>query len=239
MRQVLIICRREINSFFDSLVAYILLIAFLLLTGYFTWIGGGGDVFFRKQADLAIFFQTALLTLLLFIPAITMKSLAEEKKSGTLELLLTKNVKDGQVVLGKFLAALAMVGIALLFTIVYYISVSRLGNFDHGATICGYFGLLLLSSSYIAIGIFASSITKNQIVAFLIAIFIGICFLFLFGMLSNSTSGFMAELFNTLDLTNHFTSISKGVIDSKDVIYFLSITGLGLFLSEYVISKRQ
>ena len=239
MKQILIICRREINSFFDSLVAYILLIAFLLLTGYFTWIGGGGDVFFRKQADLAVFFQTALLTLLLFIPAITMKSLAEEKKSGTLELLLTKNVNDGQVIFGKFLAALAMVAIALLFTLVYYISVSRLGNFDHGATMCGYFGLLLLSSAYIAIGIFASSITNNQIVAFLIAIFIGICFLFLFGILSSSSTGFLSDLFNTLDLTNHFTSISKGVIDSKDVIYFLSITGLGLFLSEYIISKRS
>ncbi len=239
MKQVVIICRREINSFFDSLVAYILLIAFLLLTGYFTWIGGSGDVFFRKQADLVVFFQTALLTLLLFIPAITMKSLAEEKKSGTLELLLTKNVKDGQVVLGKFLAALVMVLIALLFTAVYYISVSRLGNFDHGATLCGYFGLLLLSSSYISIGIFASSITRNQIVAFLIAIFIGICFLFLFGILSNSTSGFLSDVFNTLDLTQHFSSVSKGVIDSKDVIYFLSITGLGLFLSEYVISKRK
>ena len=239
MKQVFIICRREINSFFDSLVAYILLIAFLLLTGYFTWIGGGGDIFFRKQADLAVFFQTALLTLLLFIPAITMKSLAEERKSGTLELLLTKNVNDGQVVLGKFLAALIMVCIALLFTAVYYISVSRMGNFDHGATLCGYFGLLLLSSAYIAIGIFASSITKNQIVAFLIAIFIGICFLFLFGMLSNSTSGLVSDIFNTLDLTNHFTSVSKGVIDSKDIIYFLTITGLGLLLSEFMISKRK
>jgi len=239
MKQVLTICRREINSFFDSLVAYILLIAFLLLTGYFTWLGGSGDIFFRKQADLEVFFQTALLTLLLFIPAITMKLLAEEKKSGTLELLLTKNVKDGQVVLGKFLAALAMVAIALLFTLIYYVSVSRMGNFDHGATLCGYFGLLLLSAAYIAIGLFASSITKNQIVAFLIAIFIGICFLFLFGILSSSTSGFVSELFNTLDLTNHFRSISKGVIDSKDVVYFLSITCLGILMSEYVISKRK
>lgn len=239
MKQILSICKREVNSFFDSLVAYILLIAFLLLTGYFTWIGGSGDIFFRKQADLEVFFQTALLTLLFFIPAITMKLLAEERKSGTLELLLTKDVTDAQVVIGKFLAALFLVATALLFTLVYYVSVSRLGNFDHGATLCGYFGLFLLSAAYISIGLFASSITKNQIVAFLIAIFIGICFLFLFGMLANSTSGFIAELFTTLDLNGHYNSISKGVVDSKDLIYFLSLTGLGLILSEYMIAKRK
>ena len=239
MKQILTISKREIASFFDSMVAYILIIAFLALTGFFTWIGGGNDVFFRKQADMAVFFQTALLTLLLFIPAITMKLLAEEKRSGTLELLLTKNVSNFQVVVGKFLAALTLVLIALLCTGIYYYTISGLGNFDHGASICGYFGLVLLSSAYIAIGLFASSITKNQIVAFLIAIFIGICFLFLFGILSSSTSGFLSELFNTLDLTNHFTSISRGVIDSKDLIYFLSITGIGIFLSEYMISKRN
>ena len=239
MKQVFTICKREVGSFFDSLVAYILLIIFLLLTGGFTWLGGGGDVFFRKQADLDVFFQVSMLTLLFFIPAITMKLLAEERKSGTLELLLTKNVTDGQVVLGKFFAALSLVLAALACTLVYYVSVSRLGNFDHGATICGYFGLILLSASYISIGLFASSITRNQIVAFLIAIFIGICFLFLFGMLANSTSGFMSDLFATLDLNAHYNSISKGVIDSKDVIFFLSLTVLGLILSEYMIANRK
>ena len=239
MKQILTISKREIGSFFNSMVAYILIIAFLGLTGFFTWIGGGSDVFFRRQADMGVFFQTALLTLLLFIPAITMKLLAEEKRSGTLELLLTKNVSNFQVVAGKFLAAFGLVFIALLFTGIYYFTISGLGNFDHGANLCGYFGLLLLSAAYISIGLFASSITKNQIVAFLIAIFIGICFLFLFGILSSSTSGFLSDLFNTLDLTNHFASISRGVIDSKDVIYFLSITAIGIFLSEYMISKRN
>ena len=239
MKQVITIAKRELGSFFNSLVAYILLFAFLGFTGFFTWLEGNGDIFFRKQADLNVFFQIALWTLFFFIPAITMRLLAEEKKSGTIELLLTKNVTNGQVILGKFLAALSMVGIALLATFVYYISVSRLGNFDHGATLCGYLGLLLLSSAYIGIGLFASSITHNQIVAFLLALLIGICFQFVFGILANSSSGWMAELFDTLSITNHYSSISRGVIDSKDLVYFLSITLMGLVLSEYMISKRK
>lgn len=239
MKQVYTIAKRELGSFFDSLVAYILLLAFLGFTGFFTWLEGNGDIFFRKQADLNVFFQTALWTLFFFIPAITMRLLAEEKKTGTIELILTKNVSNGQLVLGKFIAALSMVGIALLCTVVYYISVSRLGNFDHGATLCGYLGLFLLSAAYIGIGLFASSLTNNQIVAFLLALLIGICFQFLFGILSSSSSGWLAELFDTLSMTNHFSSISRGVIDSKDIVYFLSIAALGLVLSEYMISKRK
>lgn len=239
MKQALTIAKREIASFFDSLVAYILLIAFLAFTGFFTWLKGNGDIFFRKQADLEVFFQTSLWTLFFFIPAITMKLLAEEKKSGTIELILTKNVTNRQLVFGKFLAAFALVFIALISTFIYYISVSRLGNFDHGATLCGYLGLLLLSSAYIGIGMFASSITKNQIVAFLLALLIGVCFQFLFGIIANGTTGWIADLFSTLSLTEHFQSISRGVIDSKDVIFFVSITLLGLMLSEFMISKRN
>ena len=233
------IAKRELESFFNSLVAYILLISFLGFTGFFTWLSGNGDIFFRKQADLKVFFSIANWTLFFFIPAITMRLLAEEKRSGTIELLLTKAVSNRQVVLGKFLAALLMVVIALAFTIPYYITVSGLGNFDHGATLSGYLGLLLLSAAYIGIGLFASSLTSNQIVAFLLALLIGICFHFLFGIIGSSGSGFIAELFNSLSLSNHFDSISRGVIDSKDLIYFLTITLLGIFLSEYIISKRN
>ena len=233
------IAKKELASFFNSLVAYILLIAFLGFTGFFTWLSGNGDVFFRKQADLRVFFSIASLTLFFFIPAITMRLLAEEKKSGTIELLLTKAVSNREVVIGKFLAALLMVIIALAFTIPYYFTVSRLGNFDHGASISGYLGLILLSASYIGLGLFTSSITNNQIVAFLLALLLGICFHFLFGIIANNSSGWIAELFNTLSLSNHFDSISRGVIDSKDVLYFLTISFLGIFLSEYVISKRN
>lgn len=234
-----IIARRELSSFFNSLVAYILLISFLGFTGFFTWLSGNGDIFFRKQADLKVFFSIANWTLFFFIPAITMRLLAEERKSGTIELLLTKNVSDRQLVLGKFLAAFLMVLIALAFTIPYYISVSQLGNFDHGASLSGYLGLLLLSSAYIGIGLFASSLTSNQIVAFLLALLLGICFQFLFGIIASGSSGWIAELFNTLSLNSHFDSISRGVIDSKDIVYFLSVSFIGIFLSEYFISKRK
>ncbi len=238
MNAIWIIAKKELSGFFNSLVAYILLIAFLGFTGFFTWLNGNGDVFFRKQADLRVFFSIASLTLFFFIPAITMRLIAEEKKTGTIELLLTKAVTNREVVLGKFLAALLMVLIALLFTIPYYITVSKLGNFDHGASLSGYLGLVLLSSAYIGIGLFASSITNNQIVSFLLALLLGICFHFLFGIIASISSGWIAELFNTLSLTNHFDSISRGVIDSKDIVYFLSVTFLGIFLSEYILSKR-
>jgi ABC-2 type transport system permease protein len=239
MSTIWIIAKREINSFFDSLIAYILLIVFLGFTGFFTWLNGNGDIFFRKQADLNVFFSVAMWTLLIFIPAITMRLLAEERKSGTIELLLTKAVTNWQVVLGKFLAALSLVGIALLFTLIYYITVSRMGNFDHGASISGYLGLILMSMAYISIGLFASSLTNNQIVAFLLALIISICFHFIFGILGQGTSGWLGELFNTLSLGNHFNSIIRGVIDSKDIIYFLSITGFGLLLSEMMLNNRK
>ncbi|HHH49418.1 MAG TPA: ABC transporter permease, partial [Saprospiraceae bacterium] len=206
MSPVWIIAKRELNSFFDSLVAYIIIIAFLAFSGYFTWLGGS-DIFFRKEADLLVFFQIAFWTLFFFIPALTMRQLAEEKKTGTIELLLTKDVTDRQVVLGKFLACLMMVGIALLFTLPYYITVARLGDIDHGATIAGYFGLLLMSAAYISIGLFTSSLTNNQIVAFLLALFIGIFFHFLFDMMASSMKGQMGELFSTLSLRNHYQSI--------------------------------
>lgn len=239
MKQIWTIARRELSEFYNSLIAYILLIAFLGFTGFFTWLRGNGDIFFRKQADLQVFFSFANLTLFLFIPAITMKLLAEERKVGTLELLLTKPVSDFQLVLGKYVAGLLMVISALLLTIPYYVTVSTLGNFDHGATIAGYFGLILMSSAYVGIGLFASSISKNQIAAFIIALLIGVCFHFLFDILSHSNSGLMAEIFETLSISNHFDSISRGVIDTKDLIYFLSITFFALILAQFMVSKRN
>jgi ABC-2 type transport system permease protein len=237
MNKVMVIAKKEFGSFFDSLVAYILLAAFLGFSGFFTWIQGS-DIFMRREADLDVFFSVARWTLFFFIPALTMKMVAEEKKTGTIEMLLTKAVTDREVVIGKFVGCLMLVGVALIFTLPYYFSVSWLGKMDHGATITGYLGLLLMSAAYIAIGIFASSVTNNQIVAFLLALLIGIFFHLLFDFIAAGSSGYISELFQTLSLTNHYDSISRGVLDSKDIIYFLSITGLGLFLSEYFISKR-
>lgn len=237
MDKILVIAKKEFGSFFDSLVAYILLVAFLGFSGFFTWIQGS-DVFMRREADLDVFFSVARWTLFFFIPALTMKMLAEEKKTGTIEMLLTKAVTDREVVLGKFTGCLMLVGVALLFTLPYYISVAWLGKMDHGATLTGYLGLLLMSAAYIAIGLFASSVTNNQIVAFLLALLIGIFFHLLFDFLAAGSSGWISDLFNTLSLSNHYDSISRGVLDTKDLIYFGSITAIGIFLAEYFISKR-
>ena len=238
MREVMIIARRELSAFFDSLVAYILLVSFLGFTGFFTWLSVA-DVFLRKQASLMVFFDVAMWTLFIFIPAITMRMLAEERKTGTIELLLTKSVTDMQVVSGKFVACLALVAIALLFTAPYYITIASIGNIDHGATLSGYLGLLLMSSAYIAIGLFASSITSNQIAAFLLALLISLLFHFLFDLIASNFTGWPAELFSTMSVSRHFDSISRGVIDSKDVIFFLFLTFLGLLFSNLMISKRK
>ena len=165
--------------------------------------------------------------------------LSEERRSGTLELLLTKPVSDWQVVMGKFLACLELIMIALLFTLPYYISIWILGPIDHGAVWCGYLGMILMSAALISIGIFASSITNNQIVAFLLSLFVGVFFLIIFDVLANSFIGGLGEFLSYLSISTHYSSISRGVIDSRDVLYFLSISFIGLFLAESVLSRRN
>jgi ABC-2 type transport system permease protein len=235
----LIIAKKELRMFFDSLVAYILLIAFLGFSGFFTWFYGS-DVFLTKQASLQSFFQTAYWTLFFFIPALTMRSLAEENKTGTIELLLTKPVTNWQVLWGKFSACLMLIFIALLLTLPYYITIMNLGQekIDSGVVFCGYLGLLLMSAAYISIGIFASSITSNQVVAFLVALFIGIFFHFIFGMLGNSVPGSTGELMNYLSMSSHFDGISRGLLDSRDLIYFGSIIFFALVIAEVSLAKR-
>jgi ABC-2 type transport system permease protein len=238
MRATWTIATRELNSFFDSLIAYILLVAFLGFSGFFTWLYGN-DIFFVGQASLQGFFAIAYWTLFFFIPALTMRLLAEEKKTGTIELLLTKAVTDRQVVMGKFLATLMLVGIALAFSLPYVVTVANIGNLDVGEAICGYVGLLLLSAAYISIGLYASSITSNQIVAFLTALFIGLFFHLLFDVLAGNFTGVAGTVISYLSLSNHFESISRGVVDTRDLIYFFSIIFIGLFLSELSLTKRN
>ena len=238
MKKIWIIALKELRSFFDSLTAYILIVVFLGLSGFFTWLFGS-DIFIVGQASLQSFFSVAYWTLFFFTPALTMKMLAEENKSGTIELLLTKAVTDWDVILGKFLACLMLIGIALLLTLPYYVSVWALGPIDHGAVWCGYLGLILMSMAYISIGLFASSITNNQIVSFLLSLFIGVFFLIIFNVLSSDFTGLIGEILSYLSLSTHFDSISRGVVDSKDVIFFLSITLFGLILAESSLSKRN
>ncbi len=238
MKQIWIIARRELKSFFDSLMAYIMIIAFLGFSGFFTWLYVA-DIFFQGQASLQVFFSIAYWTLFFFIPALTMGLLAEENRSGTIELLLTKPVEDWQVVLGKFLATFLLIAIAIGLTLPYYITVANIGPVDHGAVISGYVGLLLMSGSYIAIGLFASSFSNNQIVGFLAALFIGIMFHWIFGMISMNFGGFFADLFHFLSTSSHFDSMSRGVIDFTDLLYFLSIMVIGLVATESILSKKH
>ncbi len=237
MRRSWTIARRELASFFDSLIAYILLAVFLGVCGFFTWMYGQ-DIFIRGQADLAVFFNTAYWVLFLFIPAITMRSLADEKRTGTLDLLLTKAVTDRQVVVGKFIAAMVLIAIALACTLPYYITIAFIGNVDHGVVWCGYLALLLVSAAYVGAGIYASSSTDNQIVAFLVALMIILFFQIIFQAMAANFTGLTGTVLAQLSTSTHFDSVSRGVVDSRDLLYFLGIAVIGLSLAEINLAKR-
>lgn len=237
MNPILVIAKKELNSYFNSLIGYLILSIFLIFIGAFTWLIGN-DVFIRQQATLSEFFNWAPIFLLFIIPALTMKQIAEERRAGTIELLLTKRVSSRALIIGKFVACLLMAVITIAFTLPYYITISQLGNADHGAIIGGYFGLLLLSAAFTSIGIFASSLTQNQIVAFLLALIINVIFLWILGFVGQYASGFIGDLLNTLSIPEHYSSISRGVLDTKDLIYFGSLIFLFLFLAELNIDNR-
>jgi len=238
MKEIWIITKRELQAYFDSLMAYILLVLFLGFSGFFTWIYGS-DIFFVKQASLLVFFNIAYWTLFFFIPALTMRLLSEENRSGTIELLLTKPVTDWQVIIAKFLSALLLIVAALVLTLPYYFTVSSLGNIDNGAVFSGYLALILISAMYIAIGIFTSSVTNNQIVAYLLALSIGIFFQIIFQMLSSNFTGILGQITDYLSISSHFESMTRGVIDSRDIIYFLSVVFMGLVFAESMLLKKR
>ncbi len=235
--------RKEINTFFSSAVGYLVIAIFLILNGLFLWVFKGQfNIPDSGFADLSPFFQIAPWVLLLLIPAVTMRSVAEEKKQGTLELLLTKPIKGWQVVLGKYLGNLSLISIALVPSLLYVITIYQLGNpvgnLDIGSTIGSYIVLLLLAASYTAIGIFSSSITNNQIVAFLTALFI--CFIFYFGfsgLVDYNFLGTTANFFEQLGMQLHYERMSQGVVDTRDVFYFLSIILLFIVLTNSVLNK--
>ncbi len=233
---------KEFNSFLNSLIAYIVIGAFLTGIGLLTWVFPETSVLDYGFADLDTLFSMAPYVFIFLIPAITMKSFAEEKKMGTLELLLTKPLSDWSVVLGKFLATWALVFLALVPTVIYYFSVYKLGNpvgnVDSAGVMGSYIGLALLAMIFSAFGLFASSLTSNQIVSFILAAFL--CFLIYIGFDSLSSFGGNAALsIKQLGIIYHYESLSKGLVDSRDVIYFLSVTGFILLTTKLVISSRQ
>ncbi len=238
MKSICIIAKRELISFFDSLMAYIFIVLFLGITGFFTWLYGN-TIFLANQANLQVFFFWCYWTLLFFIPAITMRTIAEEKKTGTIELLSTKAVSDWHIVAGKFLGSFLLVAITLVCTLPYYLTVSYLGDVDHGSVWGGYLGLMLISGAYISIGVFASSITHNQIIALLVTLIICTLLQLIFPFLSQNLIGVFGNLLSYSSAATHYESISRGVIDSRDLIYFLSVIVTGLLFAQAALSKRN
>ncbi|MFB9842703.1 gliding motility-associated ABC transporter substrate-binding protein GldG [Mucilaginibacter ginsenosidivorans] len=236
------ILKKEITSYLSSLVAYVTIGVFLLVLGLFLWVFPESSILEYGYAGLDSLFSTAPYLFMFLIPAITMRSLAEERKEGTFELLLTRPLTDGQIVLGKFFACVLLVLFALLPTLVYYYTVYHLGNpqgnIDSGAVIGSYIGLFLLGSSFAAIGLFASSISKNQIIAFTIAVFL--CFFFYTGFDSLSTLLSLQNLgLESLGITNHYDSVSRGVLDTRDLAYFLCLSALFIGFTLMVIKTQR
>jgi ABC-2 type transport system permease protein len=236
MQNVLGIYKRELRGYFDSPIAYIFLVVFLLLSSWFFFRG----YFLFGQADLRPFFGLLPWMFLFFVPAVAMRQWAEERKMGTVELLMTLPVTDGQVVAGKFLAGLSLVGLSVLLAFPLVLVTAHLGDLDPGPVIGGLVGAVLLGGAYLAIGLFASSLTENQIVAFILGVVL--CFaLFIVGesFVIFAAPASLAPLMQWLGLGAHFESISRGVIDSRDVIYYLSVIGFFLFLNRLVLAGRK
>lgn len=234
------ILKKEIHTFFASPIGYLVIALFLILNGLFLWFFKGDfNIIDNGFADLSNFFVLAPWILLFLIPAVTMRSFSDEKKQGTLELLLTKPISHLNIVLGKYLGAFVLILIALLPTALYVFTVYQLGdpvgNLDLGSTLGSYFGLLFLIAAYTAIGIFASSLSDNQIVTFIIAVFL--CFFFYIGF--EGIADYLSSNFiDQLGMSFHFKSMSRGVLDTRDIIYFLSIACLFITLTLQNINTK-
>ncbi|QSW88941.1 gliding motility-associated ABC transporter permease subunit GldF [Flavobacterium endoglycinae] len=232
---------REIKSFFGSPIGYLVIAVFLIINGLFLWIFEGDyNILNTGYADLTPFFTLAPWILIFLIPAVTMRSFSDERKQGTLELLLTKPLSVWEIVNGKFFGAFLLIILAIIPTLIYVYVIYGLGspegNIDMGSTIGSYFGLLFLIASYSAIGIFTSTLSENQIVAFIIAVFV--CFIFYFGFEGiASVIPAQSGIISAFGMQDHFKSMSRGVIDTRDVIYFLSISVLFLSFTVYQLKS--
>ncbi len=243
MKSMLTIFRREFASYFATPVAYVFLVIFLVMQGLFTFYLG--QFYGREQADLVAFFSYQPWLYLFLMPAIAMRLWAEERKSGTFELLLTLPIPMGSIVVGKYLAAVAFAALALLFTVPIWITVNWLGSPDNGVIVTGYIGSLLMASAYLAIGSALSATTKNQVVAFILAV--TVCFLFLVSglpMVLDLFTGWAPEGI-TLAVANfsfliHFGNLQKGVVSFADVFYFIAVIAFWLWVNRVVVeSKRE
>jgi len=231
---ILPIYRRELRSYFYSPVAYVVIVVFLAIVGWFFT----NTLFLSNVASVGTVFEVVPWIFIGFVPAITMRLLAEEKKSGTIELLTTKPIRDVEIVLGKFLAAWTLLAAALAPTLLYVITISALGDVDLGPVLAGYLGLLLMGGVYVGIGLFASGLTENQIVAFIVTLVIVLA-LFLIDKMLVFMPEALATTLEFLSVDYHFSSIARGVIDSRDVIYFGSVMGFSLMLATMSLERRK
>jgi len=229
-----VFCRKELRSFFDSHIAYIVITIFLLICGWFFF----SDLFLVNQASLRNLFNIIPFIFMFFVPAITMRLISEEKRSGTIEVLVTLPVRDYEIILGKFLASLVLIAVAVLLTSVYVITLSGIADFDLGSVVSGYIGLIFLGAAYLSIGIFTSSLTQNQIVAFITS-FVIIFALFMLDKVLMFMPTILASFLEYLSVSYHFSNISRGVIDSRDVIYYLSLIFFFLFLAVRALENRK
>ena len=234
---------KEVRGFLGSLIGQVVVVVFLLLTGLYLWVFPN-NILDTGYADLAPLFFIAPWVFLFLVPAVTMRSFSEEKRTGTIEMLLTKPLTEAQVVLAKYLAAVILVVFALLPTLVYWYSLHDLamprGNLDTGGIIGSYIGLLFLASCFAAIGIFASAITENQVVAFMIAVFL--CFFLYIGfdlIASFDVFGALEAPIKAIGIQDHYASLSRGVVDLRDVLYFLGTIAVFLLLTRTALQSRR
>ncbi len=236
---------KEIRAFLSSITGYVVILVFLITTGLFLWFFPSDfNILDYGYANLDGLFIVAPIVFLFLVPAVTMRSFSEEKKSGTIELLFSRPLSDMQIIAAKFLAAITLVIISLLPTLVYFFSVYQLGfpigNLDAGSIWGSYIGLLFLGAVFASVGVFSSSLTDNQVISFILAIllcaflYMGFEFIYSLDLFGN------IDLFiRTLGISAHYSSISRGVVDTRDVIYFLSVIVLFLFLTNFSLSQRK
>jgi ABC-2 type transport system permease protein len=235
MRNTMAIAKREFASYVNSPIPYILVTAFIAIAGYLFF----SQLFaLSRQADVRHFLELTPLLFAIIVPFITMRLVAEERKEGTLELLLTMPITDWQLVIGKFMAAVGLVSVLLGLTLAFPITVAALGPLDKGATVAGYFGCLLMAAGYIAIGIMASSLTRSQIVAALVAFFTGFG-LWLVGQLASLMPSGLGKLATAISINSHFMNIARGVIDTRDVLYYVSLIFVCLLVAQTSLDSRR
>lgn len=241
---MLAVYRKELTSFFASLIGYVVIGVFLVVMGLFLFVFTDTSLLSYGYATLTPFFTLAPNVLLFLIPAITMRALAEERQTGAIELLVTRPITDRAIVLGKFFACLSLVVVALLPSLLYCYTVYTLaqpvGNIDVGGTVGSYLGLLFLSMAFVAVGLFASAVTTNQIVSFLLALALTFWLYFGFDYLAALPAfyGNGDRLLSSLGMQDHFASLGRGLIDTRDVVYFISLTAFFLLLTVLSLRRR-